>query len=484
MQGSAFNKVSFVQQHPILFGLLLLLHLLLGSVVTHEAKAATHTLSANDQGWYNSNGSHSVGNTNTITGLLGTTEYRSWFKFTLPAECKDGVQSAQLRIKSVFPSRGTGTAPHNLSVNAVSQGNIGNLGVTTPSVPLFTDIGNGVVGNFSVTNNGDFDKTITLNAAALAAMEIAAANAPRSYGLGVKRLSSSGTVFVMGYSTSAAVSGSLTIDCSPSATLTLKKTLINDHGGTAVITDFTPSIDGTATTWGTAINVSPGNHLASETGLPGYSASDWGGDCNADGTISIANGQNAVCSIENNDLPAKLMLKKTVKNTNGGSAVANDFTPFVNGTATAWGVVNQLAAGNYVASESSLNGYEAELWQGDCATDGSITLSLGQSATCEITNHDLGVDLKIVKSVDDTSPNIGDIVTFTLTASNSGPDTATNVTVTDSLPAGLVYQAGSISGGDTQTDSDPTGVGLQWTINSLPVGTVELLQFSVSVPSP
>lgn len=483
MQGSALNKESLYQRYPMLHGCLSTLFLML-SVLAIEARAAVHTLSANDQGWYNSTGLHVVTNTNTITGLLGATEYRGWFKFTLPAECKDGVQSAQFRLRSVFQSRGNGTTPHNLAVNDVSSANIGNLGVSTNSVPLYTDLGNGVIGNFSVAGNGDFDETITLNAAALAAMEIAAANATPSYGVGIQRLASTSTVYVMGFSNNAFVSGSLTIDCAPDATLTLNKTLVNDHGGTAVITDFTPSIDGTATTWGASVKVAPGNYLASESGLPGYSAGDWGGDCNADGTISIASGQDAVCSIENNDQPAQLTLSKTVKNTNGGSAIASDFTPLISGVATSWSVANQLAAGNYVVSESSLSGYEAGPWQGDCDTDGSITLSLGQSANCEITNRDLGINLEIIKSVDDTSPSIGDILTFTLSTTNSGPDTATNVNVVDILPAGFMYQAGSIAGGDTRADGDPMGVGLQWTINSLPVGVTEMLQFSASVVAP
>ena len=45
---------------------------------------------------------------------------------------------------------------------------------------------------------------------------------------------------------------------------------------------------------------------------------------------------------------------------------------------------------------------------------------------------DLGeADLMLTKSVDNATPNIGESVTFTLTISNAGPDTATNVGVSD-----------------------------------------------------
>ncbi len=46
-------------------------------------------------------------------------------------------------------------------------------------------------------------------------------------------------------------------------------------------------------------------------------------------------------------------------------------------------------------------------------------------------------DLSLVKTVDNLMPNVGDTVTFTLTVSNAGPDDATNVALTDIVPAGF-----------------------------------------------
>src|SRR5262249_21379869 len=43
-------------------------------------------------------------------------------------------------------------------------------------------------------------------------------------------------------------------------------------------------------------------------------------------------------------------------------------------------------------------------------------------------------DLALSKTVDDTTPNVGDTITFTVTLANLGPDAATNVTVQDLLP--------------------------------------------------
>jgi uncharacterized repeat protein (TIGR01451 family)/LPXTG-motif cell wall-anchored protein len=48
------------------------------------------------------------------------------------------------------------------------------------------------------------------------------------------------------------------------------------------------------------------------------------------------------------------------------------------------------------------------------------------------------VDLAITKTADPASVNINDTLLYTLRATNNGPDTATNVIVTDTLPDGLI----------------------------------------------
>ena len=88
-------------------------------------------------------------------------------------------------------------------------------------------------------------------------------------------------------------------------------------------------------------------------------------------------------------------------------------------------------------------------------------------------------DVSIVKAVTDATPQIGDVVTFTVTVTNIGPDQATLLEIADVLPAGLVYQAGSIAGGDTQDDSvAPT---LTWTIASLDPGVSVDLEYDVEI---
>ena len=104
--------------------------------------------------------------------------------------------------------------------------------------------------------------------------------------------------------------------------------------------------------------------------------------------------------------------------------------------------------------------------------------------TCEITNDDLGIDLRIDKMVSNGTPNIGDTITFTLTVRNDGPDIATNATVTDIVQPGFSYVVGSIAGGTSTNEIDPAGVGLKWMLGTVPVNTDVVLTFDVTVNAP
>jgi len=95
---------------------------------------------------------------------------------------------------------------------------------------------------------------------------------------------------------------------------------------------------------------------------------------------------------------------------------------------------------------------------------------------------DNSVDLQIVKTVSDNNPSETDVITYTIAVTNNGPNNqASQINITDVVPAGLTYVNGSISGGDTQDESDPVGSGLNWIINTLDVGNTVNLSFSASV---
>ncbi|MGD9971335.1 MAG: cadherin domain-containing protein [Sulfuricurvum sp.] len=55
-------------------------------------------------------------------------------------------------------------------------------------------------------------------------------------------------------------------------------------------------------------------------------------------------------------------------------------------------------------------------------------------------------NLTMKKEVDNPTPIVGDTVTFTLSVTNTCKNTASNVTVTDTIPSGFTYQSNSCSG--------------------------------------
>ncbi len=111
--------------------------------------------------------------------------------------------------------------------------------------------------------------------------------------------------------------------------LTLVKQVTNDNGGTALATDWTLNANGPTPISGTSgsanvtnATVNAGSYALTETNGPsGYTASAWvcvGGTQNGS-NISLAPGQDATCTITNDDIAPKLHLRKIVTNDNGGT---------------------------------------------------------------------------------------------------------------------------------------------------------------------
>jgi C1A family cysteine protease len=182
-------------------------------------------------------------------------------------------------------------------------------------------------------------------------------------------------------------------------TVTLVKTVINDDGGTLSEAEFQPHLDGSPVSWDTAITVSPGTHGASESAVPGYEASAWGEDCDADGTLAVAPGGVYTCTITTDDIAPTVTLTKTVVNDDGGSLTEGDFQPYIDGGPTSWDTSLSLSAGSHTVSETQVSGYSSSDWGGDCTGAGSLTVELGGAYTCTITNDDIAASVTLAKAV-------------------------------------------------------------------------------------
>ncbi|MBF6025004.1 galactose oxidase-like domain-containing protein [Lysobacter niastensis] len=175
------------------------------------------------------------------------------------------------------------------------------------------------------------------------------------------------------------------------ATLTVRKVVVNDNGGTGTAPNFSFSVNnGTPVAFeadgSNALTVPAGTYNVTEPAASGY-ATTYSGCSN----VVLAAGGNATCTITNNDIAtsASLTVRKIVVNDNGGAKVASDFSFSVNGAAAAPFEADgsntlTVAAGTYNVTEPASSGYAASF--SGCS---GIVLAAGGSATCTITNNDI-----------------------------------------------------------------------------------------------
>jgi uncharacterized repeat protein (TIGR01451 family) len=208
---------------------------------------------------------------------------------------------------------------------------------------------------------------------------------------------------------------------------------------------------------------------------------------------------------------ADLALDKSVsdRTPNVGDVIVYTVTLTNKGPDTATGVTidDVLPAGlGFVSATSSVGSYSSltGVWAvGTLADGGSAVLTLSarvvsaaaQTNTATISHSDQfdptsgnntanatttpqQADLALAKSVNDATPNVGDMVTFTVTLTNNGPDPATNVTVQDLLPAGLTFL------GATPSQGNYSGASGTWIVGTVTPGTPQTLQIEARVDSP
>ncbi len=292
----------------------------------------------------------------------------------------------------------------------------------------------------------------------------------------------------------ALLDGTITLDEGESATctivnddiaptLTLVKTVVNDDGGNAVISDFPLFVNGNGVTSGVSTTLLANTlYTATETTLTGYTPTVWGGDCAADGTITLNEGDRKTCTITNDDVAPTLKLVKAVTNDNGGNAVADNWTLYAYAAdveadtrdfsnAGGSGVFETVFANEgYDLSESAVTGYTGGAWSCDGGTiDGStVTLDEGETGvTCTITNDDIAPSLTLAKTVVNDNGGTASESDWTLFAGpNAVTGSAAGALATDQAgtyalsesagPAGYLASGWSCTGGQTGTAASVT----------------------------
>jgi uncharacterized repeat protein (TIGR01451 family) len=296
----------------------------------------------------------------------------------------------------------------------------------------------------------------------------------------------------------AAVRCSITNDDQP-ASLTLVKQVVNDDGGTAIPTDWTLAADGptggitgaTGDAGVTDVLVFPGTYHLSETGPPGYSAlAGWdcvGGILQTERSVTVRLGQSVTCTITNDDVAPTLTLVKQVVNDDGGTAVATDWTltasgptPGVSGPTGDPAVTEApVAPGAYDLSEAGPNSYAASAWscEGGSLTGSTVTLAVGDHATCTIVNDDEAATLTLVKQVVNDDGGTAVATDWTLTA--DGPTTPISGPTGDAAVTSVPVQPGDY---DLSESGGPAGyTASTWACDggSLTGATVTIVQGDV-----
>ncbi|MCK9356124.1 MAG: hypothetical protein M0R22_03100, partial [Dehalococcoidia bacterium] len=239
------------------------------------------------------------------------------------------------------------------------------------------------------------------------------------------------------------------LDCCTPAMLTVCKVVVNDDGGTATAHDWDFVIfdaDGNAVATQRPVSdeencvtfsLSGGTYTIVEVGPDGYVAS-YSGD-SSDGTITRATEEEASVTITNDDAPATVTLHKTVTNDGDGTLTADDFQAYLDGNPVAWETAIEVLPGSHTVSEDSEPGYSASSWSGDCNASGDLTVELGGSYDCYITNDDddnkatLTV-CKIVVSDDGGEAAVSDF-TFVISDAGGEVDRATPVSEVENCVA-------------------------------------------------
>jgi uncharacterized repeat protein (TIGR01451 family) len=262
------------------------------------------------------------------------------------------------------------------------------------------------------------------------------------------------------------------------ATLIVKKVVVNDNGGTKQAQNFTFSVNGGAAQafepdGQNNLSVPAGTYSVTEPAVAGYSTT-----YNNCSNLVIPAGGSATCTITNNDVAPGV----------GAISVSKSASPTSlqepGGQVTYSVRITNTSVDVDVSITSVVDDRFGDLDDegGNGCFDVPINLAPGQFASCQFTRQITGaggtshvntvtgsghdekgnpvsgsddarvditprlIDLVVVK--DATSPTqLNGTVTYTMTVTNKGPDTATNVQLADPAPAGITYLSANPSQG-------------------------------------
>ncbi|TAL49550.1 hypothetical protein EPN83_00185 [Patescibacteria group bacterium] len=168
------------------------------------------------------------------------------------------------------------------------------------------------------------------------------------------------------------------------ANLTVNKVVVNNNGGAKTVSDFPLFVNGQPVVSAQANQFAPGQYTVSETNQMGYTATI-GGDCDAQGNVTLSSGDNKICTVTNDDVAPILTVVKVVDNGNNPHPKqVSDFLLFVDGLPVVSGLATTTPAGTHTVTETTHELYTSS-YSPECPS-GQATLLPGDNVTCTVTN--------------------------------------------------------------------------------------------------
>ncbi len=220
-----------------------------------------------------------------------------------------------------------------------------------------------------------------------------------------------GNVCTLNMTTNTSVTATYIVPPTPppaSPKLTVTKVVVNNGGGTKLVSDFPLFVSATAVTSGVQTTFAAGTYTVSETTQANYTAVI-SGDCSASGSVTLSAGNVKSCTITNTYVPPvpTTGTLKIVKNTPGTTASA-DFDYYVgspypmirvktsNGTgyesidlpASTTRTINEIASIGWKLVSISCKYGTANTPTGTVTGNSvaNVTVAAGQITTCTFTN--------------------------------------------------------------------------------------------------
>ena len=155
-------------------------------------------------------------------------------------------------------------------------------------------------------------------------------------------------------------------------------------------------------------------------------------------TITVSNaGPSTATNVQVKDiLPTGLTFFSSSNFVNtAGTLLSNNIASITSGASTILTFVATVTQAGSILNKAEIS--KADQYDPD--SQPNTGTNDGQDDTGGVLIGGQQADLSLQKSVSNTNPNVGENVIYTITVSNAGPSTATNVTIQDVLPAGLQF---------------------------------------------